>query len=174
MAIIEEKNDNIIKMVLKGEVKMMIHGCNCFGIMGAGLARQVAQVFPEAYIIDRGINDKGEMEEPLGDYNRLGTYTKAEVGEVTIINAYTQFEPGARFEYTALIDVLACLNNDFEGKTIAFPEIGCGIGGGTWDVVKKIIEEHTPDLDVIIVHYGDKTEGVGQTKLDLKTESEGQ
>ena len=103
MAIVKEVNDNIIKMVRDGEYDMMVHGCNCFGIMGAGLARQVAMVFPEAYITDRGLDENGEMKEPLGNYNRLGTYTKAVVEGNTIINAYTQFEPGAHFEYTTFL-----------------------------------------------------------------------
>jgi O-acetyl-ADP-ribose deacetylase (regulator of RNase III) len=167
MPITEEINGNIIKIILDKEYNIMIHGCNCFGVMGAGLARQVSAVFPYAYDVDRGINEEGEMTEPLGNYNRLGTYTMAEIDDNIIINAYTQFEPGANFEYCALIDVLACLNNDFEGKTILFPEIGCGIGGGTWSVVRQIINEHTPNLDVIIVHYQtEKKEKITEEILD--------
>jgi O-acetyl-ADP-ribose deacetylase (regulator of RNase III) len=169
MAIIEEKHGNIMQMFKDKEATTIVHGCNCFGIMGAGLSRQVSAMYPEALDIDRGVNEKGEITTPVGDYNRLGTYSMYEIDGQRIINAYTQFEPGANFEYCALIDFLSVLNNDFSGETIVFPQIGCGIGGGTWSVVKQIIKEHTPDLEIIIVYYDNGANRMGQTTIDLES-----
>ena len=163
----KEVNGNLMEMFRKGEIDIIAHGCNCFGIMGAGFARQVTGMYPVALEVDRGVNAKGEMTEPLGDYNRLGTYSEVDLGNgQKILNCYTQFEPGAKFEYRALIDVLYHINHNFAGEVIGFPEIGCGIGGGSWNVVKQIIEEHTPDVKVTIVHYDNGIKGVGEAKAD--------
>lgn len=151
--IIKEIKGNLMEIFIRGEAEIIAHGCNCFGIMGAGLARQVSSLFPQALEVDRGVGKNGEMLEPLGDYNRLGTYTEADIPTIgKILNCYTQFQPGACFEYRALMDVLLDINTNFSGKTIYFPEIGCD-AGGSWDLVKKIIHENTPDLEVIIVHH---------------------
>jgi O-acetyl-ADP-ribose deacetylase (regulator of RNase III) len=155
--IVEEKwKSNIMTMFQKGKLEIIVHGCNCFGIMGAGLARQVSLMYPYALDVDRGINEKGEMEEALGNYNRLGTYSEVPTDDGIILNCYTQFEPGANFEYLALIKVLEQIDLNFSGKTIGFPRIGCGIGGGSWRVVKQLINEHTPNVDIIIVHLEEK------------------
>ena len=67
------------------------------------------------------------------------------------VNLYTQFEPGARFEYMALqramhsLDILAktlpYTSSVVSPVTIGFPMIGCGIGGGGEDMVKALIHK---------------------------------
>jgi len=31
--------------------------------------------------------------------------------------------------------------------------IGCGLAGGDWQVVRKIIEEETPEMDIVVVLF---------------------
>ena len=164
----KEYTGNLLKDFQEDKIKTIVHGCNCYGVMGAGIARQIAMMYPIALDVDRKINAKGEMAEPLGNPNRLGTYSEVELSNgQKILNCYTQFEPGRNFEYRALIEVLIQINQNFAGEVVGFPRIGCGIGGGNWEVVKKLIQEHTPDVKIIIVNYDNGTTGVGQTKIDL-------
>ena len=77
------------------EFDVIIHGCNCFCTMGAGIAKSVKQQFPAAYQADLMTHE--------GDPNKLGTYTSATVTcqknskdskqpqELIIVNAYTQY-----------------------------------------------------------------------------------
>jgi O-acetyl-ADP-ribose deacetylase (regulator of RNase III) len=169
--IVKEIHGDMMKMFHKGEIGIIAQGCNCFGVMGAGLARQVSTMYPEALAVDRGLNAEGEMEEPMGNYNRLGTYSKVELpnGQI-ILNCYTQFYPGANFEYRALIEVLLKIGEEFAGQTVAFPEIGCEIGGGQWNVVKQLIEEHSTNVNVLIVHYDNGIKTVGETTTDPGSE----
>lgn len=156
--IVEEFEGNIITMFNKGKFDAIIQGCNCFCLMRASLAVQIAYHFPMAVIVDNLTKH--------GDISKMGTYTKVKVKEGYIINAYTQYYPGAHFEYQALIDVLKKINENFKGKHIGFPEIGCGIGGGDWLIVRKIIDENTPDIKVTIVHYDSGDETVGEIKTN--------
>jgi len=78
---------DLIRLALQGEFDVIIHGCNCFCQMGAGIAATIKTVFPEAY--------EADLQTPKGDKEKLGTFSYATVlrdnNEITIINAYSQY-----------------------------------------------------------------------------------
>jgi O-acetyl-ADP-ribose deacetylase (regulator of RNase III) len=43
---------DLIKLAKEGAFDLIIHGCNCFGTMGAGIARTIKSQFPVAYTAD--------------------------------------------------------------------------------------------------------------------------
>jgi O-acetyl-ADP-ribose deacetylase (regulator of RNase III) len=133
---------NLLTLAAAGEFEYIFHGCNCFHLMGAGIARSIAEQYPDAEEVDQTTG--------YGDVSKLGDYTAAQVnndvgGFFTIVNLYTQFKPGANFEYAALrsaLDLfLGDLNPSKEPETIrcGFPLIGAGIGGGDWDIIQPMI-----------------------------------
>lgn len=125
---------------------VLVHGCNCLCNMGSGIAKQVKELFPEAYLADQ--------QTIKGDVSKVGRFTKAEVDGKVIINAYTQKKYLPRgidhFEYFGFTQILRKLNFDYKGKTIAMPLIGAGLAGGNWDKIEKIIKENTDKVNVII------------------------
>tara|TARA_R110002033_G_scaffold10739_1_gene34666 strand:+ start:104 stop:604 length:501 start_codon:yes stop_codon:yes gene_type:complete len=164
--IIKEMGGNILDEFQKGTIDVLIHGCNCFHTMGDGIARQIKDRYPQAFEVD--------VDESVhGSIYKLGNYTTAKIGDQEIVNAYTQYEPGSNFEYSALIKALVSLDTKYmiEGKIIGLPLIGCGIGGGNWEYVKKIINACMPDLKVIIVHYDSGIKDMGQTEIDFKPQT---
>lgn len=44
---------DLVQMADQGQFDCIVHGCNCFRTMGAGIARQIAQKWPEAAEADR-------------------------------------------------------------------------------------------------------------------------
>ena len=44
---------DLIKFALEGNFDIIVHGCNCFHNMGGGIAKQIKQVFPAAYLEDK-------------------------------------------------------------------------------------------------------------------------
>jgi len=149
---------DIVEDFKKGNIDVMVQGCNCFHTMGAGLAYQIAKSYPEALLEDC----KTEYASPL----KLGNYSKVKIGKQVIINAYTQYYPGPNFEYASLIKFLKKLNTKFKGKGLimGFPKIGCGIGGGNWEMVESLIEKLTPDLKIYI--YDNRVKRLGKGKID--------
>lgn len=126
----------------------IVHGCNCFHTMGAGIAGQISKRYPEAFLEDK--------KTDMGDWERLGKYTYAETVYGIIVNAYTQFKPGKEnidYLYDNIREVFQLINKDFAGKTIGIPCIGSGIAGGDWDAISKIISENTPDVNVIVYYF---------------------
>lgn len=136
---------NLITMAEQGMFDVIVHGCNCECIMGAGIAKQIAERWPKAYEVD--------VRTGSGR-NKLGCFTRAEITErFTIVNAYTQLRPGRCFDANAFRVVLGGICKSFSGKRIGMPQIGCGLGGARWENVKKIIEEETEGEDITVVEY---------------------
>ena len=127
---------NLLELAYKGEFDVIVHGCNCFHMMGAGIARQIALAFPEAHRADRA--------SAYGDPEKLGTlsvgHCQGPGGDFDVVNAYTQFQGGANLEYHALRDAFRAVRAQYAGKRIGYPRIGAGIGGGDWDRIARIIE----------------------------------
>jgi O-acetyl-ADP-ribose deacetylase (regulator of RNase III) len=127
---------DLITLAQNKEFDVIVHGCNCFNVMGAGIAPQIAKAFPNAYEIDQ--------LTIRGDRNKLGTisigYDKGL--DIFIINAYTQYSTGGALavDYSALESCFKQIKTMFSNKKIGYPAIGCGLAGGDWDIVSKIID----------------------------------
>ncbi len=141
-------------IAIASDFDAIVHGCNCFCAMGAGIARQIKDIWPEAYQADK--------DTKKGDKSKLGTYSKADIiikdKMLTIINAYTQYDYGFKrdvppVDYDAIRKVFRQINSDFKGKKISIPKIGAGLAGGDWNKIQSIIEQETSDLDMTIVEY---------------------
>lgn len=140
------------------------HGCNCLGAMGSGIAPQIASAFPAVELQDWMLTLSHPNNEQREEY-MLGTAHPVVVApyKLTIFNAYTQFYPGKDLRLEALRTAFRDMNNQIsrleqklvEGHrgTLIIPLIGAGIAGGDWEEISKIINEETPDIDVIVVEW---------------------
>ena len=144
----KSRKGDLIALAQKSEFDVIIHGCNCFCTMGAGIAKQIRQVFPDAYAAD--------LATESGDRSKLGGYSKAKIktdsGDLYVINAYTQFHyagSGILADYDAIQSVFTALKKEFCDKRFGYPKIGAGLAGGDWQVISQIIdaalsgEDHT-------------------------------
>jgi len=143
---------NLLDLADNGEFEVIVHGCNCFKLMGAGIAGQISHRYPNAYTADK-------IYQPLGGGNKLGKYSYSietnKLGkQFTIVNAYTQYQPGANISYPALEECFKRIKEDFSGKKIAYPRIGAGIAGGDWNVISEIIDRVLKNEDHTLVEYG--------------------
>ena len=141
---------NLISLALDGKFEVIIHGCNCFCTMGAGIAKAIKKNFPEAFAAD--------CRTAEGDREKLGTFSSAFIHrdnfELTIINAYTQFHwggPGLKVDYNALRSVMQSIKQNYHGKRIAYPRIGAGLAGGDWQIIAAIIDEELDGEDHTLV-----------------------
>lgn len=142
---------DLIKLAQEGEFDVIVHGCNCFCNMGAGIADTIAEVFPDAMLADQMTT--------LGDPTKLGTYSQATVGDITIVNAYTQYKYTRNevdVDYDALRECFASIAEEFSGQRIGYPLIGAGLAGGDWDIISEIIEEELEGEDHTLVKFNGK------------------
>ena len=132
------------------------HQCNCFGKMGAGIAKQIASVYPEVKDADIANFRKN------GAYKQLGTIlpVKCEDGRICV-NMYSQFHYGRGLQtnyekFEDCLRKLAWYLKDYPQKTVGFPYgIGCGLAGGNWNIVEKMLRDFAEKVqnDVYVVRY---------------------
>lgn len=142
---------NVIEAFISKDYRVLVHGCNCFHTMGAGIARKLSKKWPIILEKDR--------ETSYGDINKLGTvcYVKVAPGKI-IANAYTQFSIGPDNGLSeesicnAFVNVWAycfILNN----YKVCCPAIGMGLGGGDpykiLPVIKGVFQEKDIDMYVL-------------------------
>ena len=144
--------------LFKAKEDVLVHGCNCFNVMGAGIALQVVKMYPGAYY-------EADMYTIRGDKAKLGTYS-AWTGNhffydqrITIVNAYTQYyaNPNTKpLDYEALGMVMRSINNQFPTESIAMPKIGAGLAGGNWDRILIILNSVFLNRDNVTVYIYEK------------------
>lgn len=148
---------NLITLALEGHFDVIVHGCNCFGVMGAGIAAQMQTHFNAKNVDLTFIDDHRKYYlnwrniELLGNIVHYRVHRKMKPNNLWVVNAHTQYLPGPFLNYEALILCLKKLNIIFGGLKIGLPAIGCGIGGGSFSKVYPIIKENLRDCKVTIV-----------------------
>ena len=157
----EEIKGDLIELALKGDFDVIAHGCNCFCIMSAGIAPQMVKHFG-CDNFDMELNETISLKK-LGNIDFQHTVVGNESKNLYVVNAYTQFYPGQNspgcnqpLDYEALTLCLRKMNLVFKDMHIGLPQIGCGLAGGDWNEVKKIIQKELINCNVTIVIYGRK------------------
>ncbi len=143
---------DLIVLALAGHFDVIIHGCNCFCTMGAGIAKQIRDNFPRAY--------QADLKTGLGERQKLGTYSCSRIvngtQSFTIVNGYTQFNfygNGVLADYASIGNVFTAVKNDFSGERIGYPKIGAGLAGGDWSIISGIIDTALEGENHTLVEY---------------------
>lgn len=143
---------DLIQRAKDGEFDLIVHGCNCFCTMGAGIAKGIKAAFPAAY--------KADLATRWGDRAKLGTCSFAEINRTgpsfTVVNAYTQIDYRGsvpKLDYDGLRSCLRWIKEQHSGKRIGLPKIGAGLAGGDWSKIADIIEQELACEDVTLVEF---------------------
>ena len=135
--------------VLASTEKRIAHGCNCSGGFGSGFAKAVAQLYPsvrQAYL--HRYNTRGWK---LGECQILGVGdgTGREIANCATQQRYGKPDEGPYVSYPAIRQVFRDLcSSSWRDGGFAIPKIGAGLAGGNWDIISKIIEEESGDVEV--------------------------
>lgn len=135
---LKQVKGDLLAMGKANEFDIIVQGCNCFNVMGSGIAKQIKEQFPDAWHADQ--------ETLAGDRNKLGRYTVGMHGRLVILNAYTQYTtaryPGEDvFEYQAFEQALERIANRFGKWRIGLPLIGMGLAGGDPERIMPMLEQ---------------------------------
>lgn len=131
---------DLLLLTEQGHFDVLVHGCNCFCTMGAGIAKQIKSRYPDAWDAD--------LSTKNGDRQKLGSFSAAELTldnhSFSVVNAYTQYHwrgRGMKADYDAIARVFRAIAERYSGQHIAYPKIGAGLAGGDWNVIETIIDE---------------------------------
>lgn len=146
MTNIEVVSGNVVDALLAGDVDFLINQVNCKGVYGAGIAKEISEKIPDTrqhyldachYAWKNNIDLMGNVAIHSGvihlfgqdGYGRSGRYTN--YGALSA--ALSKVADAIKEDAVGYIDVVDLV--------IGVPyRIGCGLGGGDWEVVKELIE----------------------------------
>jgi O-acetyl-ADP-ribose deacetylase (regulator of RNase III) len=134
------------------KIDAIMHQCNCFHTMGGGVAAALKQKWPEIAVADKKYST-------TGDHKKMGTVLPVYVASAgsrikVIFNCYSQFYFGAGRNTNYEAFFLCCMGvkdniigfnkNKIDSHKITclgVPyNIGCGLGGGDWNIIYSILE----------------------------------
>ena len=140
--------------VIKGDVLavktgIIVHGCNCQGVMGGGIALSVKNQFPSVYAAYRKTFETTGLK--LGGIEAVCVDT-----DKYIVNANTQNLYGRGTRQVSYDAVAECFEKIHEFAAhveetlgvklpILFPAIGAGLGSGNWNILECIIDQSVSD-----------------------------
>lgn len=134
----KEYKGDIVHLIKELEVKRpdsnfaVIHQSNGFHVMGAGIAKALADAFPGVSEADR--------TTPYGDMGKLGTYSFAKVTKnCTVYNLYSQHKFSRtenNTDYNAMYTGIKSIVESNKDTIFIVPlYIGAGLAGGNHDII---------------------------------------
>lgn len=151
--------------ILNATENIICHQVNCMGTMGSGLAKQIRNSYPKVYAEYVKLLNWAKEEYKRGYSVKkypLGSVQFVEVSDKKVIaNIFGQLKYGTDKRYTdydalkkglsGVLETVTWDHMNYKGYSVAIPYgIGCGLAGGDWEVVYKIIEEVFKDYNVTI------------------------
>lgn len=147
---------NFTGSVFASNAPVIAHQVNCKGVMGGGIALQVRQRYPSVFTVYKAMCKKTQPE------NLLGTIQPCLCGgaqERWIVNCFAQDGYGTDKQHTNYQALEQCLRElrkwaiAHGHKKIAIPYgMGCGLGGGDWqivsDILKKVFHDNRVDAEI--------------------------
>lgn len=137
--------------LLEAKQQHIAHVVNCKGVMGAGVARNIKATYPQVFKTYQQACTTVNTSKDL-----LGVVQGVAVPERTVFNMFAQDTygyKGQHLNYSAFKTCCKKINafcKKHNIKEIAMPYgIGCGLAGGDWDTVLKIITECF-DIDIYL------------------------
>lgn len=146
--------------LLTADVEAIAHGCNCKGVMGAGIAKPIRNRYPDMYDLyqDECVHGRfipGDCLPWITSSSPTVIGKESEPIKI-VFNLATQKDPGsdARLKWLAFaLSDMICIAEDRGIKTIGLPRIGCGIGGLKWNDVKSLLEKFQRTTQVQLIVY---------------------
>lgn len=147
----EEVKDMIIKIgnLFESRASTLVNTVNCVGVMGKGIALDFKKNYPEMY----------EEYMQLCEQHKLKPgqpYYYSDYNGASIINFPTKDHWRSPSKLSYIIDGLDWFRDNYEKlgiTSVAFPPLGCGNGGLTWEVVGPLMYSKLADLPIEIEIY---------------------
>ena len=136
--------------LLASNLEVIAHGCNCRGVMGSGIARQIRAKWPNVYEVYKLKHQVMGLE--LGTILPIRTLD----GRL-VVNCMTQQSFGGDgqqyMDYDAIERCIAAMDHqvrDWGAAEIGMPKIGAGLGGGDWDRIEDIIVRNAKNFIPVV------------------------
>lgn len=135
--------------IFTSHMQVLVNPVNTVGVMGKGLAKQFKIRFPLMFEAYKVACDSQDLA-----IGRLHLY---QADDKWVLNFPTKahWRAQSRLEYIeAGLERFIKIYREEGIHSIAFPMLGCGLGGLDWEIeVKPLMERYLKDLDIPIEIY---------------------
>lgn len=133
--------------IFKSKMQTIVNTVNCKGVMGAGLAKKFREKYPEMYEDYVKQCKSGEL--------RIGKPTLWK-GDKWILNFPTKEDWRMPSKLEWIEEGLKYFVTQYKKwgiTSIAFPALGCDLGGLSWIEVRYIMEKYLSQIDIPVEIY---------------------
>lgn len=140
--------------IFDSNCSILVCPVNCVGVMDKGLAAQFKDNFPESFTIYQLFCKYEMLKNGLNP-----ALSVTDFDDKMVLLFPTQNRPTDRSDINAIEASLALLRvhinvGEYDEYSIAFPKIGCGLGGLDWESeVRPLIEKYLGDAPIPIEVY---------------------
>lgn len=130
------------------ESGIICHQVNCKGVMGAGLAKSLRSKYPVCFESYSKYCKAGQFKLGMVQFCKVNS-------NLFICNLAGQQGYGTQSRQTDYDALMTCLvklyAKSVELNLIPYLpfKLGCGLAGGDWNVVSKLIETHCPNAVIV-------------------------
>ena len=135
--------------IFSSDMKTLVNTVNCVGVMGKGIALEFKKRYPKMYREYMAMCENGHIRPGKPYY-----YEDAEGNSVLNFPTKDHWRSPSKLSY--IIDGLQWFRDNYDKlgiTSIAFPPLGCGNGGLSWNVVGPLMYQYLHDLEIDIVVY---------------------
>jgi len=139
----------LVGNIFDSKAKTLVNTVNCVGVMGKGVALDFKKRYPEMFKEYEALCDAG-MVRPGKPYYYGDFYG------VSIINFPTKDHWRSPSKLSYIVSGLKWFKEhyqDFGITSVAFPPLGCGNGGLSWETVGPIMYQALKDLPISVEIY---------------------
>jgi O-acetyl-ADP-ribose deacetylase (regulator of RNase III) len=139
--------------LLEAKVEAMVNAVNTVGVMGAGIALQFRQKYPEMFKAYSQACESGAVTPGKMHVFELGNQDACPRWIINFPTKRHWREPSRLADVVAGLTDLVSQVQRLNIRSIAIPPLGCGLGGLDWDEVRPRIEKafaNIPDVQVVL------------------------
>jgi O-acetyl-ADP-ribose deacetylase (regulator of RNase III) len=128
---------------------------NCIGVMGAGLALEFKKRFDVERLYKRlCVKYSGYRLKP--GYTKFSRAVNDTRPAIWLFATKDHWRDPSRLEWIEFGISYLAQNQDFlEREAVAFPKLGCGLGGLQWPDVRRVMIEYLEPIQVICYVHGE-------------------
>lgn len=139
----------IIGNIFDSKMDVLVNTVNCVGVMGKGIAKDFKAKYPIMF-------EEYKKECDLKNLSTGILYPYYEDGKVKVLNFPTKQHWRSPSKLSYIVDGLNWFVENYQGmhiNSIAFPPLGCGNGGLSWDIVGPLMYQTLKELPIDIEIY---------------------
>jgi O-acetyl-ADP-ribose deacetylase (regulator of RNase III) len=143
--------NHIVGNLLNIKNGILVHGCNNRGAMGAGIAKDIVELYPDVLFDYKNFINNNR--------NTLGRVVWTEINPFLLIaSGITQPYYGREankvyVNYELILSIFreVAFKSKITTLDVFYPRIGAGLGGGNWNIIYNIIKKELVGINHTLV-----------------------